>query len=133
MSEESEQSERLYEGTLRQVLWGEGRDEVMHRLQVNGIAGSEADRLFDRAMRERISMIRGGYWRRITRGGLVLAIGVGLFSGIGLLTEGYSVFNLLTIAVPACVTAFGAWRFFGGVIGVLTAASRTGSISEIDC
>lgn len=132
MSDESEQSERFYDGVLRQVLWGDGRDEILHRLEVNGITGDEADRIFHRAMRERIATIRGGYWRRIVRGGLLLAIGVGLFAGIAILTEGYRVFNILTILVPAGVTAFGAWRFFGGVIGVVTASSRTGPISEID-
>ena len=132
MSDEIEQSERFYDGVLRQVLWGDGRDEIMHRLEVNGITGDEADRIFQRAMRERIATIRGGYWRRIGRGGIVLSIGIGLFAGIAILTEGFRVFNVLTIFVPAGVTVFGAWRFFGGVIGVLTAASRTGSISEIN-
>ena len=132
MNDESDRSERLYDGVLRGALWGDGRDEIMHRLEVNGITGDEANRLFQRAMTERVATIRGGYWRRIVAGGLFLVLGIGLFVGLAFLTEGFQVFNLLTIAVPACLTLFGAWRFFGGLIGVLTASSRTGPISEID-
>lgn len=132
MSDESDTSERFYDGVLRQVLWGDARDEIMHRLEVNGVMGDDADKIFHRAMRERIATIRGGCWHRIVRGGLLLAIGIGLFAVIAILTEGFVVFNILTILVPTGVTAFGAWRFFGGVIGALTASSRTGPISEID-
>jgi hypothetical protein len=106
--------------------------QIMHRLEVNGVTGGEANRLFQRAMSERISTIRGVYWRRIVTGGLLLVVGIGLFAGIAFLTEDFRVFNILTIIVPAGVATFGAWRFFGGVIGVVTAASRTGPISEID-
>ena len=132
MSDESDISERFYDGALRQALWGDDRDEIIHRLEVNGITGDEADRIFRRAMRERIRMIRGGYWRRIVIGGTMLVVGIALFAGVAILTEGFKVFSILTILVPAGVATFGAWRFFGGVIGVVTASTRTGPISEID-
>jgi len=132
MSVESDTNERFYEGILRQVLWGDGRDEIMHCLEVNGITGDEADRIFHRAMRERIVTIRCGYRRRIVMGGILLVVGIALFAGVAFLTEGFMVFNILTILVPAGVTTFGAWRFFGGVIGVVTASTRTGPISELD-
>jgi hypothetical protein len=132
MSDESDTNERFYDMVLRQVLWGDSRDEIMHRLEVNGITGEEADKIFYRAMRERVATIRNGYWRRIIIGGIFLVIGIAIFAGVGFLTEGFKVFNISTILVPSGIAAFGAWRFFGGLIGIVTASARTGPISEID-
>jgi hypothetical protein len=132
MSEDDDTSDRFYNFVLRQVLWGSGRDEIFHHLEANGITGEKANKIYDCAVRERIATIRGGYAKRIAIGGMLMVAGLVLFAGIAFLTEGFKVFNIVTIAIPAGISTFGAWKFFSGVIGIVTASSRTGPISEID-
>ena len=129
---DNDHSERIYEAALRRVLWGDGQEEIMHLLEVNGIAGGEATELYMRAMSERIASIRGVYWKRIPIGLLLVALGVAILFGLWYMTEGFTVFSLLVMVLPAAPIATGAWYLLNGLIGVLTAASRTGPVSDID-
>ena len=121
----------MYESVLRSVLWGDGHDEIIHRLEVNRITGTEADKIYQRAMSERVAAIRRVYWRRIVLGLIFMITGTALLVGVYYLTEGFRVYSILAIVLPAAPAVFGTWKLLDGVAGVLTASSRTGPISEI--
>lgn len=129
---DSDKVEKLYNATLRGVLWGDPEEEIMKRLRVNGFSDDVASQMYRRAWRERISAIRSVYWKRIWIGGVALAIGVASYVSLFQLTEGYTVYGKRSSILPGLAVLFGAWKFIDGLTGVLMANSRTGPVSEVD-
>jgi hypothetical protein len=116
-----------YNLVLRMVLWGETREEVCHRLAVNGVTGLVADRLYEHARADRIRTIRGDYSRKLLIGmGLILSAVV-IFSvcwfGLGFIPR---------ILLYACFAALGigSWKAIDGLSGYLMAPSKTGSVAD---
>lgn len=124
--------DRLYGGLLRKVLWGEDRDEIVRNLEVNGVSPADADLLYQRAVRERVSAIRSVYWKRSLIGALLIVVGCLSLFFVYHITEGFTVWSTHAIAIPAAPAAFGAWKFLNGLVGVLTAHTRTGPVSDVD-
>lgn len=112
---------------LRMVLWGETREDVYHRLAVNGVVGSAADRLYNHARTDRIRTIRSGCFREFLIGlGLITAATVVFSScwfGLGFIPR---------ILLYACFAALGigAWKVIDGLSGYLIAPSKTGSVAD---
>ena len=73
--------EPLYEMVLGMVLWGEPREEVFHRLQVNGITGDRAERIYATAWEERLTVIRRDYGRKAGTGLLLMIGAAAIFCG----------------------------------------------------
>ncbi|MEO5713600.1 MAG: hypothetical protein ABIT37_08925 [Luteolibacter sp.] len=117
----------LYAFVLRMVLWGEKREDVYRSLEVNGITGGMADRLYAHAMADRIRTIRSDCTRKLLIGvGLVVAAVV-TFSlcwfGLGFIPR---------FLLCACFVALGigSWKSIDGAAGYLMATARTGSVTE---
>lgn len=133
MTEEKEELHaRLYDGLLRKVLWGEDRDEMIRTLEVNGVSPADADRLYRKAVSERVSAIRSVYWKRIFIGLLLFAVGCASLWFVYYMTEGFTVWSVQAILIPSAPAGLGAWKLLNGLVGVLTAHTRTGSVSDID-
>ena len=121
--------ERLAEEVTRMVLVGETKENVMRKLEVNGITGSDADAVHDRAFRERLAVIHG-FYRGKARVGLlslagaaaVMAICFFVFHGI----------NRALWMIFASLVGFGLWKLIDGFSGMLMAKNREGSVADLD-
>jgi hypothetical protein len=125
----TEREERVYQDILRMVLWGEPKDDVMRRLEVNGFTGDAADHLYGRAFDERLGEIFASCRRKIRTGALLIAGGAGLF-WICWFAIGFT--NRQVIALSLMGLGFGAWRVIDGFTGILTAKTREGSVTDDD-
>lgn len=111
------------------VLWGQPKDDAMRKLEVNGFTGDAADRLFARAFGERLAEIHATCRRKIRTGALLMAGGVGFFCICGFV---FHFTNWMIIAVSLIGLGFGTWQLIDGFVGILTAKSREGSVTEDD-
>ena len=124
-----EHKERIYEGVRRMVIWDEPRSDVFHRLEVNGIDPAEALHMYHKARAERIAIIRADFMKQAAFGlGLLLA-GVGLFSGFW---NGLEAMTRQVLIICGLATGFGIWLFFKGLLGILFAHSKQGSLANDD-
>lgn len=113
----------LYEVVHRMVIWGEKREEVYHRMEVNGLTGEVSDLLYQTAWADRIRTIRSEYSRK-------LLIGIGLVVA-AVITFSVCWFGLRfvpKILLYGCFIALGAgaWKFIDGTSGYLMAANKKG-------
>lgn len=125
----TEREDRVYQDVLRMVLWGEPKEDVMRKLEVNGFTGDAADQLYSRAFMERLAEIFATCRRKILIGWLMIAGGVGLFCVF------WFVLRFTTnwvIALSAMGLGFGTWRVIDGFAGILTAKTREGSVTDDD-
>ena len=111
------------------VLWGGSKDDVMRKLEVNGFTGEAADRLFARAFGERLAEIHATCRSKIRTGALLIACGAGLFCICAFV---FHFTSRLIIALSLMGLGFGTWQLIGGFVGILTAKSREGSVTEDD-
>jgi len=118
-------SELIYDGILRMVLWGEPKEDVYHKLTVNGIHGEEADRLYQRAMDERIGTIRSKCWRKIW---------IGLGSIVGSLILFFVVMTVFYRAYPIFLVGalYGVWKLGDGMSRYFFAPRMGGSVADDD-
>lgn len=124
--------DRALESVTRRVMWGDRDEDILESLIAKEYSIDEARRLLREARQERVKTIRAVYWPRIAWGLVFIAIGVGFVWLVWFLTEGYTVWSGRSVILPAAPAAFGFWRLLGGLIGVMTASSRTGSVAEIE-
>lgn len=119
--------DRIFQGARRMVIWGEPRADVIHRLEVNGIPPDEAQQMYERALAERVSLLRTEAFKQTMQGlGLMLAA-LFLFNR---LAEGSGTISSHGISAILLTGFFGAWRFFKGLFGCLSARSREGSLAD---
>ncbi len=111
------------------VLWGGTKDDVMRKLEVNGFTGEAADRLLARAFGERLAEIHATCRRKIRTGALLIAGGSGLFCSCWFVLDFTS---RMVIALSLMGLGFGTWKLIDGFVGILTAKSREGSVTEDD-
>lgn len=123
----TEREDRVYEEVLRMVLWGRPKDDVMRRLEVNGFAGDAADLLFARAFGERLAEIHATCRRKIRTGALLVAGGIGVFCICGFV---FHFTSWMIIAVSLIGLGFGTWQLIHGFVGILTAKTCEGSVTE---
>ena len=118
--------ELVYQGLLRMVLWGEPKEDVLQKARVNGLSAEEAENLYQKAIKERIRVIRSEYRRKALSGLLVIAGSVALFSVVAV-TTGRAYVIWLALGV-----AYGLWKAIDGFSGILMAANREGSVGDIE-
>ncbi len=119
--------DRIFQGARRMVIWGEPRADVIHRLEVNGIPPEEAQQMYERALSERVFLLRTEAFKQTFQGlGLMLAA---LFLFIQL-AEGSGAISRYGISAILLTGFFGTWRFFKGIFGCLFARSREGSLAD---
>jgi hypothetical protein len=121
-----QRQQRIYEIILRMVLWGEKSEDVFKKLEVNGFTGETAQKMYEKARRERVSAIRGDCWKCFGYGLLWVAVSVGIFLKFWE-WGGIPTFLLIALWVTTCI---GAWKMIKGVIGVFTARLKTGSLAN---
>ena len=116
---------RIFEDVVRSVFWGAEREEILAKLQVNGITGPHAEAFYQAALTERIRHLRSEGFQRALGGvgWLVLAVVlyVGFWYGLGFIHR--TVFII-------CVGLFvwGLWRTTDGVMSALLAATKKGPL-----
>ena len=124
---DDEDNERIYEGMLRMVLWGEEREKVFRMLEVNGVPLAQSEGLYRKAMKERVSAIRSECWKRIAVGAACLFVGIGLYwlfwYKFGGITRG--IFLLCAVGVFV-----GLWKLLDGLAGVVLAPRKKGSLAD---
>ncbi len=109
------------------VIWGEPKDDVLRKLQANGITGDEAESMHAKAFKERVAAIRAGYWKKVIIGLIWLGAGLSLFCFLWFYIGGIT--NQLLI-VCAAMAAIGFWKLIGGFSGIIQAPVKQGSISD---
>lgn len=119
--------DEIYGSVLRMVLWGESKEEVFHKLAVNGILGTRAEELYRRAVRERVAVIRGPNWKRMMWGATILLLSLALFCFLWFYVGAVTQQLLLICAAGGAV---GAWKLLVGVSKILGAAHKQGSIDD---
>lgn len=119
--------ERVYQTVERAVLWGEPREEVFRIMETNGITGEEAEAVFQRALAERLSILRGDGLRVMIKGLVILGVSVCIFSafwyGLGVMTR--AVFVLCGLGA-----IWGAWLAIDGLTNIVLAPTKSGSVLE---
>jgi hypothetical protein len=119
--------EPLYEMILGKVLWGEPREEVFHRLSVNGITGERAERIYAAAWSERLTVTRRDYARKAGLG-LLLLMGAGaIFCFFWFYVRAIS--RNVVIGLVAML-GVGAWKAIDGIAGMIMAGSKEGSVAD---
>ena len=116
------EADAIYDLILRMVLWGEPREDVIHKLGVNGITGDEAEEIYQKAFSERVMTIRARNVRKIWIG--VLFIGAstaGFFLILSIFQRAYVIFAL--------GVAVGVWKLADGAAGFLMASKKEGSVA----
>lgn len=125
MTEEHEQ--RLYQIIHRMVIWDESREDVLAKLEVNGITGDKALAMYARARAERIAGLRGNAVRKGLAGVLLMGAGIGVYwvawEWLGSITRA-----LMILCFVA--TLIGFWKATEGVVGYLFAPIRRGSLAD---
>lgn len=116
---------RLFERSLRMVIWGDKREEVYHMLSVNGVTGAEADAVYAAARREVTAAVRDAGRQKVKRGlmflgGCALAFSVCWF-GLGFIPV------VLLYAVCAMV-GVGLWNCIDGLTSMLRASKKEGPL-----
>ncbi len=111
------------------VLWGEPKEDVMRKLEVNGFTGAAADQLYARGFGERLAEIFATCRRKIRIGALLIAGGIGLFCICWFV---FFFTSRLVIALSLMGLGIGAWKVIDGFAGILTAKTREGSVTEND-
>ncbi len=109
------------------VIWDEPREDVFHRLEVNGIAEAEAQQMYAKARAERMGMIRSDSIKKAALGfGLLLLAGAcGVFLYMGAVIRPLLVLN-------AAATVFGLWFFSKGLFYFFFAHTKNGSLADDD-
>ena len=120
--------EPLYQVMLGMVLWGEPRDEVFHRLGVNGITGERAERIYAAAWEERLTVIRRDYARKAGFG-LLLMLGGAVF--LCLFWIGIRMISRGVIFVFITMLSVGAWKVIDGIAGMLMAGRKEGPVADV--
>jgi hypothetical protein len=95
-------------------------------LQVNGITGAEAEEMFRRARGERIAFLRGEGVRRVIKGSLLLAGGIGLFCDFWL---GFRAITFRIFVICGLLGAWGLWWLVDGAVNAFCASARKGSVT----
>jgi hypothetical protein len=126
---DSDREEMLYQHTLRMVLWDEDVERIYKRLSVNGIRGRAADALYQRARRERITMIRSENAKRAGAGILLILLSSGISSGFIL---GLGGMPRIVIALCAAAFGFGCWKLVTGLAEIIAAPRKKGSLADED-
>lgn len=119
--------DRIFQGARRMVIWGEPAADVLHRLEVNGIPPDEARQMYERAVTERVSILRTAAVKQAVLGlGLMLAA----FYFFNQLAYGSGAISRHAVSAILLTGLFGIWRFFKGLFGCLFARSREGSLTD---
>ncbi|WP_193214005.1 hypothetical protein [Luteolibacter marinus] len=119
--------EPLYDLILGMVLWGEPEEDILHRLEVNGVTGTRAAGIYSAARSERIDQIRGECARKIRIGIIMAAVAAAIFCGSWF---GLRVIPRLFIAGCGVVFGLGMLRLIDGAAGWLMAAQKEGPVSD---
>lgn len=121
--------DRIFQGARRMVIWGEPRADILHRLEVNGIPADEALQMYERALTERVSILRTDAFKKAAQGlGLMLAA----VYAFNRLVEGSGAVSRYEISGILLTGFFGTWLFFKGLFGWIFARSHEGSLTEHD-
>ena len=122
-----EHEQRIYQIIHRMVIWDESRENVLAKLEVNGITGPQADAMYARAQAERIAGLRGNAVRQGLAGVFLMAAGIGVFwafwEWLGAITR-----SLMTLCGASTVIGF--WKVTEGVLGYLFAPTKRGSLAD---
>ena len=123
----SDLEERVYRGVERAVLWGEPREEVFRMMETNGLTGDRADAVYQRAWTERLSVLRSEGLRRLINGLIIIGAALSAFAifwyGFGVITRG--IFVLCGLGA-----LWGTWVAIDGLVSVLLAPTKRGSIAD---
>jgi len=124
-----ELEEKINEAALGMVLWGEEEEAVLEKLKSNGIVGAPARKIYQKAWRTRLSLIRSDYWRQL-RGGFIWIL-IGLITGYALLWGFWHGLGGSAVPLSAFVwiaLAIGVWKSLNGLIGILFAGNKKGAL-----
>jgi len=118
---------RLYDMVLKMVLWGEKKEDVYHRLEVNSVTGTTADLLYAHAWGERIATIRAAYRHKVLIGAGLIVGGLAVFSACW-----FGLHFIPRVLMMICFGAvgIGAWKTIDGLAGYVMAGKRQGSVTE---
>jgi hypothetical protein len=118
--------QRIYNIILKMVLWGERTEDIFKKLEVAGFSEEKQKEMYARARAERVAAIRGDCWRKAGWGLLALSVAVGVFCGFWI---GLGGIPRIFIGLCAVGAVFGAWWLIEGLVGVLTAPMKEGSVA----
>jgi hypothetical protein len=124
---DAEPSDKLYATVLRMVIWDERKETVMQVIENNGFTGDAGRKIYQKARNERIATIRADCFRKVLNGLLWIVPAVVIscvtwywFRGIA---ERY-------FLIAPGLLLVGLWRVFDGLLGMLLAPGKKGSVAE---
>lgn len=122
-----EHEQRIYQIIHRMVIWDESRENVLAKLEVNGITGPQADAMYARAQAERIAGLRGNAVRQGLAGLFLMAAGIGVFWAFW---EWFGNITRALLILCFVTTVIGFWKATEGVLGYLFAPTKRGSLAD---
>ncbi len=123
-----EQIEKLEEQAYAQIIWGDGKKEVIQFLLGKGVCREEAERIVKESLKDRAAEIRKEGVRNILWGALMLAGSLaGAFTYYSISHVIYMKLMVL-ILIPG---GYGAFKLLKGIPRVIM-GTESGSISSMD-
>ncbi len=121
------EEEPQYDVVLKMVLWGDSREAVMHRLKVNGVEASVAERIYKAARKVRLQTIREEAAHAVKMGVFWLVVGV---VGFSVLDLGDHLMGKAPIGLAAMSFGVAAWKLFNGISTMILADKKTGPVND---
>lgn len=132
--------EPQYDVVLKMVLWDESREAIFRRLEVNGVIGDRAEAIYQAARAERVGTLRAEGWRSVLIGFCLAGVALGIYFGLRLdllqvmrFGDGFHGLPLLPWVLGflvAILLAFGVWKVVQGLVEIIIAPMKNGSIAD---
>lgn len=121
--------EKIYETIYQMVIWDEKKETVFQKLNASGVYNDEAQAMYDKAMKERISAIRKDHWIKLIKGLPWMAAAAILFFSFW---EGAGGITPKLLGLCAVGMAYGLWKSSDGLVGILMAKHKRGSLADME-
>lgn len=126
---QADREEKIYGIVLKMVLWGESKEDALHKLRINGIEGAAAEEIYAQARGERLATIQGMCLRKAAMGFALAVAGFGIWAFFWYRLGGISR-GLLFLTIGTGI--FGLVKFVTSIFGIIFAATKKGSIADLD-
>lgn len=134
------EDEPQYNVVLKMVLWGDDREAIFRRLKVNGIEGERAAAIYEKAMGERLRLLRGEGLKYLVMGLAFLSLGALIYfffeldqlsvEEFGEGVHGMPLLPTLLGFISVLLAFLGMWKMVRGLFEIVFAGSKKGSIGD---
>lgn len=123
-----EQVEKLEEQAYAQIIWGDGKKEVLQFLLGKGVTREEAERIVKDSLKDRAAEIRKEGIRNVIWGSLMLAASLAAAFTYYSISQVIYMKMMIIILIPG---GYGAFKLLKGIPRLIL-GMESGAISSMD-